>query len=199
MTMRMSGLLLVFISILLGFPGCQYLEKKPPAPVMSPVPVPSAYLMSRQQKMQAVYHWRVLAQNAVGVIDAKISKAFPEFREPIYVAPAGITPFDKAFHDLLITSLVEKGLVVSHNHQNPLVLSFDTQIIAHNRALEANMGVNVEVPEKEVMVTLSLMYKGSYMMRHSAIYYIDNPEWWHYAQKAQVADPAVAVYTLVDK
>ena len=133
MTMRISGLLLIFISIFLGFPGCQYLEKKPPAPVMSQVPVPSAYPMTGQQKMQAVYHWRVLAQNAVDVINAKMTKAFPEFQEPIYVAPAGITPFDKAFHDLLITSLVEKGLVVSHNYQNPLVLSFDTQIIAHNR------------------------------------------------------------------
>ena len=199
MTMRMWGLLLISIWIFLGFPACQYLEKKPPAPAMSPVPVPSAYPMTGQRKMQAVYHWRVLAQNAVDVIDAKITKAFPEFQEPIYVAPGGITPFDKAFHDLLITSLVEKGLVVSHSYQNPLVLSFDTQIIAHNRALDGDAGVKVELPEKEVMVTLSLMYKGSYMMRHSAIYYIDNPEWWHYAQKAQVQDPAVAVYKLVDK
>jgi hypothetical protein len=152
--------------------------------------------MIGQQKMQAVYHWRVLAQNTAEIILANVTKNFPEYQEPIYVAPAGITPFDKAFNDLLITSLVAKGLVVTHNYQNPLVLSFDTQIIAHNRASDVG---KAGLPEKEVMVTLSLMYKGSYMMRNSSIYYIDNPEWWHYAQKAQMQDPANAVYTLVNK
>ncbi len=200
MTMRMFGLLLVSISIFLGFPGCKYLAEKSPPPAMSEVPVPSAYPMSGQQKMQAVYHWRVLAQNTADTIHANVTKNFPEYQEPIYVAPAGITPFDKAFNDLLITSLVEKGLVVTHNYQNPLVLSFDTQIIAHRRASDVGAGgLKTLSPQNEVMVTLSLMYKGSYMMRHSSIYYIDNPEWWHYAQKAQVQDPAVAVYTLVDK
>jgi hypothetical protein len=199
MTMRMAGLLIFFISVFLGFPGCRYLEEKPPAPPRTPVPVPSAYPMSEQQKMQAVHHWRVLARNAADTINATMIKTFPEFQEPIYVAPAGITPFDKAFHDLLITSLVEKGVVVSHNYQNPLVLSFDTQIISHIRASDANLGFKNQLPDKEVMVTLSLMYKGSYMMRYSSIYYIDNPEWWHYTQKAQVGNPGVAVYTLVDK
>jgi len=196
MTMRMCGLPLVFISILLGFHGCLHFEEKPPPPATSAVPVPSAYPMTGQQKMQAVHHWRVLAQNTADIIRANVTKNFPEYQEAIYVAPAGITPFDKAFNDLLITSLVEKGLVVTHNYQNPLVLSFDTQIIPHNRGGEVD---KAGLPDKEVMVTLSLMYKGSYMMRHSSIYYIDNPEWWHYAQKAQVQDPAVAVYTLVNK
>ncbi len=199
MTMKMSGLLIFFISAFLGFPGCQYLEQKPPAPPMSQVPVPSAYPMSGQQKMQAVHHWQVLAQNAADAVNATMTKTFPEYQESIYVAPGGITPFDKAFHDLLITSLVEKGLVVSHNYQNPLVLSFDTQIIFHNRASDVNPGFKTELPDKEVMVTLSLMYKGAYMMRYSSIYYIDNPEWWHYAQKAQVGNPGVAVYKLVDR
>ncbi|MCF8128274.1 MAG: hypothetical protein K9N10_07145 [Deltaproteobacteria bacterium] len=196
MTMRMFGLLFISISIFLGFPGCQYLTEKPPPPATSAVPLPNAYPMTGQQKMQAVHHWRVLAQNTADIIRANVIKNFPEYQEAIYVVPAGITPFDKAFNDLLITSLVEKGLVVTHNYQNPLVLSFDTQIIAHNRASDAGKD---GLPEKEVMVTLSLMYKGSYMMRNSSIYYIDDPEWWHYAQKAQVQDPAVAVYTLVNK
>ena len=49
------------------------------------------------------------------------------------------------------------------------------------------------LPEKEVMVTLSLMYKGSYMMRHSSIYYIDNPEWWHYAHRSWRSYPILNV------
>ena len=198
--MRMSGLLIMSISIFLGFSGCKYLAETSPPPATSEVPIPSAYPMSGQQKMQAAYHWKVLAQNTADTIHANVTRNFPEYQEPIYVASAGITPFDKAFTDLLITSLVEKGLVVTHNYQNPLVLSFDTQIIPHGRVSDGGArSSKIQLPQNEVMVTLSLMYKGSYMMRHSAIYYINNPEWWHYAQKAQVQDPAVAVYTLVDK
>jgi len=206
MTMRMSGLALIAISIFLGIPGCQHLENEPTAPttptkpIMSQVPVPSPYPISEQKKMQAIYHWEVLARDTADIIGARMRRTLPVYQEPIYVAPSGLTPFDKAFHDLLITSLVEKGLVVSHDYKNPLVVSFDTQIIAHKRVLEkTGGGFEPGLPEKEMMVTLSLTYKGAYLMRHSSIYYINDPEWWHYACKAEVADPATAVYTLVDK
>lgn len=194
----MARIIFIIISICLSFAGCQHLEimsSKPPA--MSDVPIPSPYVESRQHIMQAAYHWEVLARNVASTISAEIARDFPEYQEPIYVAPAGITPFDKAFHDFLITSLVNRGLVVSHNHKNPLVLSFNTQVLSHNRVSEPNR--RARVPKKEVMVTLSLMYRGAYLMRNSSIYYINAPEWWHYAQKSEVTSPSVAVYTLVDK
>ncbi len=203
MAMRMPGILLLLVAVFLIFEGCQYLqtkpvasESKPVAPVMSALPLPSPYVQTSQKKMQAVHHWSVLARNMVNMIDAKLLKSLPEYQDPVYVAPAGITPFDKAFQQLLITCLVEKGWVVSNNYKNPLVLSFDTQIVNHGRTLERIRG---DVPGKEVMMTLSLMFKGAYLMRKSSIYYINDSEWYHYAQKAEATVPGVSVYTLVDK
>ena len=197
---RLVVCLFTLISMLSCFSGCQYMKNWRSEPVTSEVPTPSAYTASRQQKMQAIHHWEVLAQNIAVDIGTRMAKDFPEYQEAIYVAPAGITPFDKAFHDLLITNLVNNGLVVSHNCRNPLVLSFNTQILSHNRLPETNPGAaERRIPKKEVMITLSLMYKSAYLMRDSSIYYINEPEWWQYAQKADVMAPSVAVYTLVDK
>ena len=199
MFIRMQALVLWFAILLLA-QGCYLKRNAPVKPITSQTPVPSAYPLSTQQKMQAVHHWGVLAEDTANIIDLKLKGAFPDNQNPIYVAPAGITPFDKAFHELLITRLVEKGLVVSNNYKNPLVLSFDTQVVAHKRFLNVETGAyTAELPEKEVMVTLSLMFKGAYMMRHSSVYYINDPEWRHYVQKAEIGAPAVARYTLVDK
>jgi hypothetical protein len=203
MAMRMPGIVLLLVSVSLFFGGCQYIqsksvasESKPVTPVMSAVPLPSPYVQTRQKKMQAVHHWSVLAKDVANMIHAKLLRTLPEYQEPVYVAPAGITPFDKAFQQLLITNLVEKGIVVSNNYNDPLVLSFDTQVVSHGRALERIRG---DVPGKEVMMTLSLMFKGAYLMRKSSIYYINDSEWYHYVQKAEATVPGVSVYTLVDK
>lgn len=203
MAMRMPGMLLLVVAVFLIFEGCQFIqnkpatpESKPAAPIMSAVPLPSPYIQTNQKKMQAVHHWNVLAKKVANIIDAQWQRTLPDYQDPVFVAPAGITPFDKAFQQLLITNLVEKGIVVSNNYNNPLVLSFDTQVVSHGRALE---GINGDVPKKEVMMTLSLMFKGAYLMRQTSIYYINDSEWYHYAQKAEATVPGVAVYTLVDK
>ncbi len=239
MFIRMQILVLGF-AILISAQGCGYHHMQ--TPITSQVPVPNAYRLSTQPKMQAVHHWSVLAEDVANVVYLKLMESFSENQFPLYVASAGITPFDKGFHELLITRLVEKGLPVSNNYKDPLVLSFDTQVVNHKRRIirtkagvyeslapgffvhrdiplsglenqsrkaqslvnSAELNVEageytIELPEKEVMVTLSLMFKGVYVMRHSSVYYINDPEWWHYAQRSEVQEPGVARYTLVDK
>ena len=238
---RICGVILTLMAVFL-MEGCYRGQNRPgPAtPVTSQVPVPNAYRLSTQQKMQAVHHWQVLANDVANIVNLKIKGDFSDSQSPIYVAPAGITVFDKGFLELLITSLVEKGLSVSNSYKDALVLSFDTQVVTYKRrtirtragvykslapglfvhremplsgnkgwkaqGLVASSEVNVEagaytieLPEKEVMITLSLMYKGSYVMRHSSVYYINDPEWRHYAQRSEIRDPAVAAYKLVNK
>ena len=168
-------------------------------PITPMVPVPDAYPMSTQRKMQAVQHWGALAEIVASIIKEKFFENFLENQHSIYIAPAGITPFDKGFHELLITRLVEKEVPVSNNYKNPLVLSFDTQIVSYKRSPFEAGELTIKLPKKEVMVTLSLMFKGVYVMRHSSVYYINDPEWWHYAQRSEVQEPGVARYTLVDK
>jgi len=232
----------VCVVALLVIGGCYYGPGGPAKPVTSQVPVPNGFRLSTQQKMQAVQHWKLLAEDVAGLIKKKIEEGYIDTQIPIYVAPSGITPFEKAFHDLLLTGLVEIGMDVSNQPKGNLQLSFDIQVITHHnkilrtaagvykslapgffvrsstpfygqgrRTEEAEMYVQsaelnaeageytIELPKNEIMVTSSLMFDNKYIMRNSAVYYINDPEWSHYVMKSKYRDPAVAEYKLVDE
>ncbi|MBW1780235.1 MAG: hypothetical protein JRL30_05805 [Deltaproteobacteria bacterium] len=55
------------------------------------------------------------------------------------------------------------------------------------------------LPQNEIIITTSLTQNGSYIIRNSSIYYIDDPEWWQYVQKADVTYPPLSNYTLTDR
>ena len=130
----------VYLVVLLAIGGCYYGPTGPagPAkPVTSQVPVPNAYRLSTQQKMQAVHHWKLLAEDVAHQIKKNIEDGYHDTLTPmsIYVAPSGITPFEKAFHDLLVTSLVATGMDVSNQPKGNLQLSFDIQVVTHKRKI----------------------------------------------------------------
>ena len=132
----------VFIAVLFVIGGCYYRPSGPAKPVTSQVPVPNAFRLSTQQKMQAIQHWKLLAVDVAGLIKKKVEDSYLETQIPIYVAPSGITPFEKAFHDLLLTGLVEIGMDVSNQPNGNLQLSFDIQVVTHhNKILKTRAGV----------------------------------------------------------
>ena len=237
----------VCLVVLLAIGGCyhyNYGSGGPAKPVTSQVPVPNAFRLSTQQKMQAAHHWKLLSEDVAYLVKKNIEDGYHDTLIPmsIYVAPSGITPFEKAFHDLLLTSLVELGMDVSNQAKGNLQLSFDIQVITHNRKIlrtrtgvykslapgffvrrnvpfygpkkrnfEAEMFVHsaelnaeageytIELPENEIMVTSSLVFRNKYMMRNSSIYYISDPEWSHYVLRSQYQDPTVTQYKVVDE
>jgi hypothetical protein len=134
----------VCLVVLLAIGGCYLGSRAPAKPVTSQVPVPSAFRLSTQQKMQAVHHWKLLAQDVAHLIGEKIDGGYHDPLIPIYVAPSGITPFEKAFHDLLLTSLVEIGLDVSNRPEGNRQLSFDIQVITHHQKILRSGGVVYE-------------------------------------------------------
>ena len=132
----------ICLAVLFLIGGCYYGLGAPAKPVTSQVPVPNAFRLSTQQKMQAAHHWKLLANDVADLIKKKIEDGYYDTRIPIYVAPSGITPFEKAFHDLLLTRLVEIGLDVSNQSKGNLQLSFDIQVITHhNKILRTGTGV----------------------------------------------------------
>ena len=134
----------VYLVVLLAIGGC-YLGTKPPAkPLTSQVPVPNAFQLSTQQKMQAVHHWKLLAEDVAHLVAEKIDGSYQGTLIPIFVAPSGITPFEKAFHDLLLTSLVEIGLDVSNRPEGNRQLSFDIQVITHHDKILGSRAVVYE-------------------------------------------------------
>ncbi len=133
----------VCLFVFIGIGGCHYGGPQGPAkPVTSQVPVPNAFTLSTQQKMQAMQHWKVLSEDVAGLVRKRLDDISFDAQIPIYVAPSGTTPFEKAFHELLLTGLVETGLEVSNQPKGSLQLSFDIQVVTHqNKILKTGAGV----------------------------------------------------------
>lgn len=110
----------------------QYPVKKD-QPVASQVPVPTAYPISTQQKMQAMHHWSVLAEDVAGRISQAIDGNPMHDELRIYVVPAGTTPFEKAFRELLITQIVQRGIRVTDMASNQAHLNTDIQMVRHHQ------------------------------------------------------------------
>lgn len=102
-----------------------------PRPTLAQMPVPTAYPLNTQQKMQAMHHWNVLAEDVARRVQEVLERRVVERQFPVYVAPSGVTPFAKSFHALLITRLVDKNIAVSKSFENALILGFDIEMIRH--------------------------------------------------------------------
>lgn len=123
----------------------------------SQIPVATNYPYTEQQKMQAPYHWEVLATEVVWHLEQskKISSSMPLFVVPRFHLPSKedpaiwtatkplavadesdrlITiPFKRAYQNYLITQLVNAGYnVVDDSRAAELLMTFDVQLVKHN-------------------------------------------------------------------
>ncbi len=111
------------LAVLLG--GCSSLD----------VPRADNYPATDQKKARAVHHWDVLADDVAGRIAGKIS-AWPAGEYPIYLAPsAGDTSFNNGFRKLLITRLLDRGVVLS-TQPTAVTLTFETRVVHHNARVQ---------------------------------------------------------------
>ena len=97
----------------------------------SQVPMPATYDLTYQQKMQAAYHWQVLARDLAAQVDLRMAERnLPPF---IYVdGEGGGTAFDEAFHDMLITELVDRGYqVYGIETSETTTVAYKTQVVKH--------------------------------------------------------------------
>lgn len=234
--------LLMTLTVALGA-GCAVPDRHVefvPRPTLAQAPVPTAYPLTTQQKMQAMHHWSVLAQDVAHRVAEVLERRVIERQFPVFVAPSGTTPFAKSFHALLLTRLVENNIRVANTFEDALVLSFDIDMVRHseritrtgkglykalapgvfvqrhaladpeqawdNETLLHGAEVNVDagvytysLPRMEVMVTSTLLYGDSFLMRDSSIYYVNDADWWHYRQQVQTQAPGVVNFQLVDR
>lgn len=98
-------------------------------------PVPDAYPLTTQQKMQAMHHWSVLADDVADQIHTTLKGRLVAQNWPIYVAPSGTTPFERAFQSLLVTHLVQRNMIVSNHPSGSVVLSFDIEAVRHSQRI----------------------------------------------------------------
>lgn len=101
----------------------------------SQIPVATTYPVSYQKKMQAAHHWDVLTEDVANRLhDSLIGSGAQQGRAvSLYVQqPRYNSDFGEAFHNLLITHLLERGFSITENPSAGLPLSYDVQVVSHN-------------------------------------------------------------------
>ncbi|MFO1370876.1 MAG: hypothetical protein U1F42_00170 [Candidatus Competibacteraceae bacterium] len=100
---------------------------------MSQVPVATTYPVTFQNKMQAAQHWDILAGDVAGRLrESLIGPAEQKRPVTLYVhQPKYDSTFGAAFHNLLITRLLENGFSMSENPAAGLPVTYNIQVVTH--------------------------------------------------------------------
>lgn len=185
------------------------------------VPEPSSYGHTIQSKMQSAYHWEVMADDVAKQIKARLDKPYGTGKDAgtFFVNRSeNRTPFSEGFHDLLISSIVKEGMPVAAQMMDGVrVIDYNVKIVHHKADRGAaqpetligqllRRGITVvrdtvafgafqaqKVPHSEVMVTVSITENNEYILHNTDIYYINDPDFWHYG----VSGPAPKAMSVV--
>jgi hypothetical protein len=93
----------------------------------------TTYPITFQKKMQAAHHWDVLTEDVANRLrDALIGSGEQGRSVSLYVQqPKYDSDFGEAFHNLLITHLMERGFSMTENPASGLPLTYDVQVVSH--------------------------------------------------------------------
>lgn len=93
----------------------------------TPTPVAANFPITKQAKLQAAYHWGVIATHLEKQVVAELKKSPPR---PVYInEPKDPSPFQRALANQLTTSLVNDGHVVSRTPAGALKVDLDVQAV----------------------------------------------------------------------
>ena len=164
--------------------------------VLACAPTPVGHPISSQTTIYTASHWQELAADTAkritGLRDSAINEAArtaeiagEPFTEPdfaladnisFYVEPLDpAMPFGRAFHELLMTNLVQNGANVVLHKEDAYVVHYAVQPVRHDNTDTMDLGAF-----SEVMITVSLLDGGKILMRQSRVYYVDNDEFFQY-------------------
>jgi len=97
------------------------------------VPYTQSYPASYQKVARATSHWDILADDVAAQTVAAIGT-----QKTIYVAePTENTDFNRAFHNFLITRMVNKSIPVSNQKAGAIEVQYETQVVKHNSERKA--------------------------------------------------------------
>lgn len=91
----------------------------------SEAPLATNFPTTKQEKVQAAAHWDIIAKDVANRIAARL----PE-KKPLHVVQkTGGSAFDRAFSNMLISSLVANGQTVVKQPADALSIEVDTQVV----------------------------------------------------------------------
>lgn len=126
------------------------------------VPHTQNHPVSYQKVARATSHWDILADDVAAQTVAAIGT-----QKTIYVtAPTEATDFNRAFHNFLITRMVNKGIPVSNQKVGAIEVQYETQVVRHNSERRAYKPGTITMLAAGLMVAYNV------------------PNWTHSADKA---------------
>ena len=100
---------------------------------VSPLPLAENFPLTTQKKVRSAGHWSQLSRDVVAQTLASLEKSGATPQTTLHVAlPENASSFDRAFHEFLVTELVQSGRTVSPYNNAMLTVSYQTQIVKHN-------------------------------------------------------------------
>lgn len=102
-------------------------------------PVSKWYESSSQQKVEAVQHWGVIADDAATQTRLALNASQLASNRPVFVQEGSNSHFDRAFRNYMITSLVNAGVPVSTVKDSAVEVSYQTQVIRHGESFDPSL------------------------------------------------------------
>ena len=146
-----------------------------------------------QEKVQAVDHWDNIANEVAMRVQKSLEDRPDLVAIPIYVKPPNDRPFSMAFHDLLRTRLVSRGMQVADVPEAAtLMLEYNVQTVLHDSSRGswlpslAAMGIGIvhlatgqytTTSDHEIIINSSIIHHNRYVMHLSHVAYINEADW----------------------
>lgn len=116
------------------------------------VPYTSNHATSYQKVARATSHWDILADDVAAQTVAAIGT-----KKTIYVtAPTEATDFNRAFHNFLITRMVNKSIPVSSQKTGAVEVQYETQVVRHNSERRAYKPGTITILTAGLMVAYNV-------------------------------------------
>jgi len=99
----------------------------------SPIPLAENFQLTSQKKVRSAGHWQLLSRDVVAQTLDMLDKASVPAQSTLHIVlPEHPTEFDTAFHEFLVTELVNSGRRVVTSGDTPLSISYQTQVVRHD-------------------------------------------------------------------
>lgn len=100
---------------------------------LSPIPTAENFQLTTQKKVRSAGHWSLLSHDVIEQMLVSLERSGATREAGIQVTmPPSPSEFDRAFHEFLITELVQRNWqVLTSTNNSALTLSYQTQIIKH--------------------------------------------------------------------
>jgi hypothetical protein len=161
-------------------------------------PIATAHRVSYQPKVQAVEHWRSMANEVAERMLMAIEDRADLQGRPIFVVSPNNRPFTVAFYNLLRSELVSRGLQISYNREpESVMLEYTVQVVPFDserfQMLMENMrsmyGESGVIPSNhDLVVNARMFFQNRFVMHTSAVRYISDLDLPLYVDP-QVNDP----------